>query len=74
MISEMELKKLREKYPVGTVVVVDRMDDIQAVPPGTAGEVKMVDDAGNIHVSWETGSSLALIPEADVFYILRAGE
>lgn len=74
MISEMELKKLREKYPSGTKVVLDRMDDIQAPAPGTVGTVTFVDDAGGIHVSWETGSSLALIPEADVFYILRAGE
>lgn len=74
MISEMELKKLREKYPVGTVVVVDRMDDIQAVPPGTAGEVKMVDDAGNIHVAWITGSSLALLPDVDSFHIKGPAE
>ena len=74
MISEMELKKLREKDPVGTVVVVDRMDDIQAVPPGTAGEVKMVDDAGNIHVAWITGSSLALLPDVDSFHIKGPAE
>lgn len=74
MISEMELKKLREKYPAGTKVVLDRMDDIQAVPPGTAGEVKTVDDAGNIHVAWTTGSSLALLPDVDSFHIKGLAE
>ena len=74
MISENELLKLRKKYPAGTKVVLSAMDDVQAPPSGTVGTVTFVDDAGGIHVSWETGSSLALIPEADVFYILRAGE
>ncbi len=69
MISEKELKKRREKYPAGTVVVLDRMNDTQAPPPGTAGEVKGVDDIGSIHVAWENGSSLALIPEEDDFHI-----
>ena len=62
MISEMELKKLREKYPAGTVVVVDRMDDIQAVPAGTEGLVRIIDDVGTIHVKWRNGSGLGLIP------------
>lgn len=74
MISEMELKKLREKYPAGTKVVLDRMDDIQAPAPGTVGEVKMVDDAGNIHVAWITGSSLALLPDVDSFHIKGPAE
>ena len=69
MISEIELQKLREKYPVGTVVVVDRMDDIQAVPAGTEGSVRIIDDVGTIHVKWRNGSGLGLIPGVDDFHI-----
>ena len=46
------------------------MDDMQAVPPGTIGEVFGVDDAGSILVRWETGSHLSLIPGEDCFEIV----
>ncbi len=35
--------------------------------PGTVGVVTHIDDAGSIHMLWENGSSLALIPEIDSF-------
>ena len=37
------------------------------MPPGLKGKVDMVDDAGQIHVNWENGSSLALVPGVDSF-------
>ena len=43
------------------------MDDSQAPKPGTVGVVEYVDDEGQIHMRWESGSSLALIPEEDKF-------
>lgn len=42
------------------------------VPPGTIGEVTHIDDIGNIHVRWQNGSSLALIPEVDSFKVVAA--
>ena len=39
------------------------------VPSGTIGEVTHVDDIGNIHVRWQNGSSLAIIPEVDSFRV-----
>ena len=65
------VEELRKKYPKGTVVVLEYMNDIQAPPVGTKGIVKYVDDAGGIHTRWETGCGLALLPEVDKFYILR---
>ena len=47
------------------------MDDKQAPPPGTIGTVDFIDDAGTIHMSWETGSSLGLIPETDSFEVIK---
>lgn len=58
---------LRKLYPKGTKVELDYMDDPQAPPSGTKGTVMFVDDIGQIHVKWETGSSLALIPSVDSF-------
>ena len=58
---------LRKMYPVGTKVELHYMDDPQAPPSGTVGEVMFVDDIGQIHVKWENGSSLALIVGVDSF-------
>ena len=55
------VEQLREKYPKGTVVELVRMDDPQAPNPGTRGTVIHVDDAGTIHVQWDTGSSLGAV-------------
>ena len=62
-----KIEFLRMLYPVGCKVVLHHMDDPQAPPSGTVGEVIFVDDIGQIHVKWETGSSLALIPSVDSF-------
>ena len=37
------------------------------------GEVMGVDDAGQLLVRWETGSSLSLIPDIDSFRIVQKG-
>lgn len=58
---------IRKLYPIGTKVVLHHMDDPQAPPSGTTGEVIFVDDIGTIHVRWETGSSLGLIYGIDSF-------
>ena len=60
-------------YPVGTVVELTSMEDVQAPPSGTCGEVQGVDDAGQILVHWQTGSSLNLLPGIDSFRIVRRG-
>ena len=58
---------LRKMYPKGTRVELHHMDDPFAPPSGTKGTVMFVDDIGQIHVKWENGSSLALIPNVDSF-------
>ena len=67
----MNVKEIKEKYPRGTKLQLIKMDDVQAPPEGTIGIVKYVDDAASIHVRWETGSSLSLIPDVDEFKIIE---
>ena len=55
----------------GTRVRLIAMDDRQAPPKGTEGNVQFVDDAGTIHVQWDTGSSLGLIPGADEWKVIE---
>ena len=44
--SKEQIAVLRERYPRGTKVELLAMDDPQALPTGTRGEVMGVDDAG----------------------------
>ena len=68
--SEKWVELIRQCYPAGTRIECDGMEDIQAVVPGTRGTITRVDDAGQIHVAWETGSSLALVPGVDHFHCI----
>ena len=53
---------------VGTKLqLISMRNETYPVLPGTVGEVTHIDDAGSIHMRWENGSSLALIPEIDSF-------
>ena len=69
MITAQELKQLREDYPIGTRVELIQMDDPynHKLIPGCQGTVRWVDDMGTIHVNWDCGSSLGLIPGEDRF-------
>ena len=69
IITEWQLKELREQYPVGTRVELIYMNDPynHKLVPGCQGTVRWVDDMGTIHVSWDCGSSLGLIPIEDEF-------
>ena len=35
------------------------------MPPGLQGTVAFIDDAGQIHMHWENGRSLAIVPGVD---------
>ncbi len=47
------------------------MNDKQSPAPGTKGTVRLVDDQGTIHVEWDSGSHLGLIPGEDEYKILE---
>ena len=60
------LAKLREQYPEGCTVVLERMcDPYREMPVGMTGKVIHVDDAGGIHVAWSNGSTLAALHGID---------
>ena len=67
------LEQLRKQYPVGTKIqLISMRDEKYPILPGTVGVVTHIDDAGSIHMRWENGSSLALIPEVDSFKVVAA--
>ena len=65
------IKFIKEQYPPGTRIRLNSMNDPYApITPGTEGVVELVDDAGSIHMKWDNGRTLALIPGEDSFTVL----
>ena len=67
--------RYKEQYPPGTRLVLLSMEDpYQPVESGTRGTVKIVDDMGQIHMQWDNGRTLALVPGEDSFRTLTESE
>ena len=62
---------IREQYPPGTRIRLNSMEDPYApIAPGTEGVVDFVDDIGTIHMKWNNGRSLGIVPGEDSFSVL----
>ena len=46
--NQNKVEMLRQRYPEGTRICVDSMDDYCPIESGTCGTVEFVDDAGSI--------------------------
>lgn len=68
-------ERMKRCYPPGTRLLLLSMDDPYApIPSGMRGTVEHVDDATQIHMRWDNGRTLAIIPEEDDFRKLTAEE
>lgn len=70
MISKEKLDFIKNRYPIGTRIKLDYMDDPYAVPSSTLGTIDYIDDEGQIGVSWDNGSSLSLLYGVDKFEVI----
>jgi len=64
----------QKQYPVrpGARVRLIHMDDpYSKLSDGDEGTIDHIDDTGTIHVKWDTGSTLGLIPEVDKYTVLN---
>ena len=68
--EKIDVQKIKETYKKGMRIKLIHMDDPHPVPAGTLGTVDQVDDLGAIHMSWDTNSSLCLVPGVDEFHIV----
>ena len=67
--SKMQIEMLRECYPKGMRVQLDRMyDDPYPIPPGTKGTVESIDDYGHLMRKWDNGRTLSLVWDKDSFH------
>ena len=65
------MTKIKPCTYVGKKVQLVYTDDqYTKLKPGDFGVVRLVDDCGTIHVNWEDGSNLGLIPGVDKFHII----
>ena len=65
------VKFIQEQYPPGTRIRLNSMSDpYSPVPAGIEGIVDLVDDAGQLHMKWDNGRTLAIIPGEDSFTVL----
>ena len=75
MFNQKQVERTRQNYPPGTRIQLECMvDQFAPVCSGMRGTVVHVDDAGQIHMRWDNGRSLALIPELDSFRTLSEAE
>lgn len=76
LLPKSEIILLREKYPIGTRVVLIQMNDPHSnrLTPGEKGTVISVDDIGTIHVRWDCGSSLGVAYGEDICKVLNENE
>lgn len=74
-MSIQEINRIKNHYPAGTRIELISMNDPFApVPSGMKGSVDYVDDAGQIHMKWDNGRTLAVLPGVDSFRKLTPEE
>ena len=72
-MNQDKIKEIKQKYPKGTRIMLNSMDDPHhPVPSGTLGTVEAVDDMGTINMKWDNGQSLCLIVGEDSFYVIES--
>ena len=70
------IEQIRQQFPKGTRVELVHMNDPfnSKLHPGSKGTVRVVDDIGTIHVSWDCGSSLGVVYGEDSCRIISDEE
>lgn len=69
--NKAQVDRLKNQYPSGTrIELLSSMNDIQPIESGSKGTVIAVDDIGTIHMRWDNGRGLGLIPREDHFKII----
>ncbi len=67
-----QAKRYQAEYPPGTrIMLLSRGRDPCPVEDQTRGTVKVVDDIGTLHCSFDNGRSLGVVPGEDSFRMKR---
>ena len=70
-LSQKQVEKIKEQYPEGTRIELIYMEDPYGpIEAGTQGTVESVDDAGTLHMRWDNGRTLGIVPGEDQFRVI----
>ena len=53
------------------IELISTTDPYTGIKPGDRGTVDFVDDLGTIHITWDNGSQLGLVPGEDQYKIVE---
>jgi hypothetical protein len=53
------------------IELISTSDPYTELKPGDLGTVDFVDDLGTIHITWDNGSQLGLVPGEDQYKIVE---
>lgn len=74
-MNDKQVERIKKMYPPGTRIELISMEDPWApVASGTRGTVRVVDDAGTLHMQWDNGRTLGVVPGEDSFRKLTQDE
>ena len=59
--------------PGNRVKLVRTSDPYTKLEPGELGTVSLIDSLGTVHVNWDSGSNLGLVPGEDDFVVVPDG-
>lgn len=68
------ISSVKTKYSPGMRIELILMNDQRPIEPGTRGTIISVDDMGTIHVQWDNGRTLGVVPGEDCFRVLPPKE
>jgi uncharacterized Zn ribbon protein len=61
------IKNLKIGQKVRAIKIEDPYTEIEA---GSEGTITFIDDFGTIHVKWDSGRTLGIIPEVDKYEVI----
>lgn len=69
--SRKEVERIKKQYPVGTRIELISMEDPHApIECGMQGTVVCIDSIGSLHMKWDNGRTLGIVPGEDSFKVI----
>ena len=69
--NEKKVELLRQRYPEGTRICLDHMEDLCPVESGTNGPLHRAADINSGGGMWDNGRTLNLLPDEDKFHTIK---
>lgn len=72
MTTNEQVKLFKSKFKEGARIKLIRagFDETLPIPNGMTGTIRKVDNIGTVHVDWDNGVTLGLLPLCDEYKII----